>query len=78
MSEAIQILMVGMAGIMLLIMLLLGLGLVGKLLGKKDQDTTNDEAKLMQDMHRQLNRMEQRIESLETILTEEERSRSRR
>ncbi len=35
---------------------------------KKDKDYGSDETELIQDIHRGLSRMEQRIESLETIL----------
>jgi len=44
--------------------------------GKRGR-TDTDEAKLIQDIHRGLNRMEERIEALETLMVERESARQK-
>lgn len=69
-----EIFAMGAAGIGLLVLLLLGLSLVARILGHDNKHSSDTEAKLVQDLHRTLNSLEKRIESLETIMSDNERS----
>jgi phage shock protein B len=76
--------MVGMLGFFLLVLLLLAglaLGIVkivrGNTEGKQD-GMLDEEAKIIQELHQELGRMEQRIEALETILLDEQGRKERK
>ncbi|WP_052515559.1 hypothetical protein [Dethiosulfatarculus sandiegensis] len=76
--------MVGMLGFFFLVLLLLAglaLGIVkivrGNTEGKQD-GMLDEEAKIIQELHQELGRMEQRIEALETILLDEQGRKERK
>ncbi len=65
----------------LLAIILIGIGLVAAVLlgvvkmfrGPAQKDEATEEARIIQEMYNTMNRLEDRVESLETILMEQER-----
>jgi len=51
----------------------LGIRIMQGGISRKDQASFSEEARMIQDIYQGLNRMEQRIEALETILLDKER-----
>ena len=72
-EPAIIILSLGLMAVIVIPAMIVGISLAIRFARRQDKVTAGDEARLVQDIHRKLNRLEQRIESLETILTEGER-----
>lgn len=76
--------MIGMLGFFCLVLLLLAalaLGIVKIVRGNsegQEGSKADEEAKIIQELHQQLTRMEDRIEALETILLEKEGKREQR
>ncbi len=63
----------GVEFVLLLVLLGMAYGLINKALDRRDGGAAREETELMQDIHRQLARMEERVEALETILFERRR-----
>ncbi|MGD9158667.1 MAG: phage-shock protein [Desulfobacteraceae bacterium] len=55
--------------------ILMGLKILKGGVSQKDQKNQSDEARIIQEIYQGLARMEERVESLETILLERERAR---
>lgn len=60
-------------GTALITVLKRGFDCVDKLIAKRNEEGSGEEARLIQDMFSKLNRLETRIESLETIIVETQR-----
>ncbi|MBN1404787.1 MAG: hypothetical protein JW942_10025 [Opitutales bacterium] len=72
-EPAIIIFSLGLAAAGIILALRLAIGLPRKALRRQEEESSGEEARMIQDMFTKLNRLEVRIESLETIIVETQR-----
>ncbi len=72
-EPAIIVFSLGLAAAGIILVMRIAIGLPRKALRKQEEDSAGDEARMIQEMFSKLNRLEARIESLETIVVETQR-----
>ncbi len=72
-EPAIIVFSLGLAAAGIILAFRLAIGLPRKALRRQEEESSGEEARMIQDMFTKLNRLEVRIESLETIIVETQR-----